>query len=122
MYASFYFEPSDSGIAQSIKTARKVWRIARRNAQFHPPKPTTPAIAKTSLDTDLLMEANRNGALSDPYGDAQSLYTNNIDYGFDLDGALEFNDSDGSDELSELTIVEPGHGNIRRWLRGHDIL
>jgi hypothetical protein len=47
---------------------------------------------------------------------------NNIDPGFDLDGAQEFNDSDGSDELFGLTIIDPGHGNIRRWLKGYDII
>ena len=42
--------------------------------------------------------------------------------GFDIDGAQEFNDSDGSDELFGLTIIDPGHGNIRRWLKGYDII
>lgn len=122
MHANFYYEPSETKIAESIKTARKVWRMARRDAKFYPPKPVTPVIAKTNLDTDVLMNCARSVAFFDPFGDAQYLTVNNIDYGCDLDGAVEFNDSDGSDELSSLTIVEPGHGNIRRWLKGYNIL
>ena len=79
------------------------------------PKQTTrdTHTSRTQLDTD----TNR------PFIDDSAYYgMNNIDPGFDLDGAQEFNDSDGSDELFGLTIIDPGHGNIRRWLKGYDII
>lgn len=58
-----------------------------------------------------------------PYiNDAAYLGSNNIDADFDIDGSQEFCDSDGSEELHGLTIVEPGNGNIRRWLKGYDVL
>jgi hypothetical protein len=61
-------------------------------------------------------------APSDPAEDGHILNCNTVDPDFDLDGSQEFADSTEDDNLHGLTIVEPGYGNIRRWLRGRDIL
>lgn len=84
---------------------------------------TTPPVIKqsrTNLDADLIIQGFES--VDDPYDDARYLTSNNIDADFDIDGSLEFGDSDGTDEFDGLTIIDPGHGNIRKWLKGYDIL
>jgi len=83
-------------------------------------KPATPLQTYTSLDVDLTITDPLS--IADPCGDSAYYCTNTVDPAFDLDGSEEFSDSSEADNLFGLTIVEPGHGNVRRWLRGHDIL
>jgi hypothetical protein len=77
---------------------------------------------RTNIDVDQVIQGFES--IDDPCDDAHYLTSNNIDADFDIDGALEFCDSDGSDadQFAGLTIVDPGQGNIRRWLKGYDIL
>lgn len=109
MKAQFLISPSAPGfdrLPRSVKLAVRKATIIERPAD-------TADTSRTSLDLD-------SGA---PYIDDSAYYgMNNVDQDFDLDGSAEFGDSDGSDELQGLTIIEPGHGNIRRWLKGYDIL
>jgi len=58
-----------------------------------------------------------------PYiDDSMYLGSNNVDPDFDIDGGLEFDDSDGSDDLAGLTIVEPnGVLETVRFLNGYAV-
>ncbi len=72
--------------------------------------------SRTHLDCDLNMQ-------STPVIDDSAYYcTNTVDPDMDIDGSAEFNDSDESDNLLGLTIVQPEHGSVRRWLKGYDII
>lgn len=84
----------------------------------HEPTATT----RTNLDVDQIIQGFES--IADPYDDAQYLTRNNLDADFDLDGSHEFCDSDGSDEdqFAGLTIVDSDQRDIRRWLKGYDIL
>lgn len=93
-------------------------RKAIRQEWFHPAKPATPRSTRSNADVDESIHAW--DAIEDPAGDAHYLSTNTVDPDFDIDSAEEFEDHDNPYE--GLTIVEPGFGNIRRWLRGRDIL
>lgn len=95
-------------------------RKAIRQEWFHPAKPATPRSTKSSADVDESIHAW--DAIEDPAGDAHYYATNTVDPDFDIDSSEEFEDSTEADNLHGLTIVEPGFGNIRRWLRGRDIL
>lgn len=54
--------------------------------------------------------------------DSEYLCSNNVDPDFDIDGSHEFADSDGTDDLHGLTIVEPdGVLNTVRFLNGYHI-
>jgi hypothetical protein len=118
--AAFHFAASPEFLAsKEFAALPRAMRLRIREATLinpsHSPKQPTRDTrpTRTQLDTD----TNR------PFIDDSAYYgMNNIDPGFDLDGAQEFNDSDGSDELFGLTIIDPGHGNIRRWLKGYDII
>ena len=121
--AAFHFAASPEFLAsKEFAALPRAMRLRIREATLINPTPkqtTRDARSnrvRTQLDCDLNMQ-------STPVIDDSAYYgMNNIDPGFDLDGAQEFNDSDGSDELSGLTIIDPGHGNIRRWLKGYDII
>lgn len=121
--AAFHFAASPEFLAsKEFAALPRAMRLRIREATLINPSPVQPTRdansnrVRTQLDCDLNMQ-------SAPFIDDSAYYgMNNIDPGFDLDGAQEFNDSDGSDELSGLTVVDPGHGNIRRWLKGYDIL
>jgi hypothetical protein len=118
--AAFHFAASPEFLAsKEFAALPRAMRLRIREATLinpsHSPKqPTRDANStRTQLDCDLAR----------PFIDDSAYYgMNNIDPGFDIDGAQEFNDSDGSDELFGLTIIDPGHGNIRRWLKGYDII
>lgn len=92
-------------------------RLALRKECFHPhnPLPEPETLAYSTLDVDTAMH---KGLL--PPDD--SFCVNTVDPDMDIDGSAEFNDSCGDEDLYGLTIVEPGEGNIRRWLRGYDVL
>lgn len=94
-------------------------RIAIRSMRKAPVPVRPTQGTRSPLDLDLHIDAD---SISDPYGDAHYLASNTVDPDFDLDGSAEFGDSTDADDLHGLTIVEPGHGNIRRWLRGRDII
>jgi hypothetical protein len=74
------------------------------------------------LSAPVDMVISDRDATHDPAGDALYFIANTSDPENDLDGSVEFQDSDGSDELAGLTIVEPAMGSIRRWLKGYDVL
>ena len=95
-------------------------RTMRKALRVTTPEPVR--VARTNLDVDQIIRGFES--IDDPYDDAQYLTRNNIDADFDIDGSQEFCDSDGSDEdqFAGLTIVDPGHGSVRRWLKGYDIL
>ena len=112
----FYISPASPGFDQLPRAVR----VTIRKATIIPHPAAQPAPTRTPLDTDAIIRGFES--IDDPYDDAQYLGSNNIDADFDIDGSLEFCDSDESEELSGLTIVEPGHGNIRRWLKGYDVL
>lgn len=114
----FYISPASPGFEQLPRAVK----VTIRKATIIPRPAPLPAsvTSRTPLDCDLVVRGFES--IDDPYDDAQYLGSNNIDADFDIDGSLEFCDSDGSEELSGLTIVEPGHGSIRRWLNGYDVL
>ena len=117
----FYISPASPGFDQLPRAVK----VTIRKATIIPRPAPLPAsvTSRTSLDTDQIIRGFES--IDDPYDDAQYLGSNNIDADFDIDGSLEFCDSDGSEELSGLTIVEPAYGNplaIRRYLNGYDIL
>lgn len=115
----FYISPTSPGFEQLPRAVK----VTIRKATIIPRPAPIPVQTKTSLDTDQIIRGFES--VDDPYDDAQYLGCNNIDADFDIDGSLEFCDSDGSEELSGLTIVEPAYGNplaIRRYLNGYDIL
>lgn len=114
--AAFLISPTSPVVA---KLPRRV-RVMIREQMFHPPKPKALPESRSHLDVDFVVRDAL--AFTDPYGDAHTLNTNTVDPDFDLDGSQEFADSTEEDNLHGLTIVEPGYGNIRRWLRGRDIL
>ena len=92
-------------------------RMAVRAALIIPPTPRPAPIAHTGYDLDDVV----NNTYNDPCGDTHYYNTNTVDHDFDLHGHAEFDDCTG-DDLGGLTIVDPGEGNIRHWLKGHDIL
>lgn len=112
--AAFMISPTSPVVA---KLPRKV-RVMIRQQMFHPPKPAPMPESRTDHDVDFVVRDAL--AYSDPAGDGHQLRANTVDPDFDLDGSQEFADHD--DPYEGLTIVEPGYGNIRRWLRGRDIL
>jgi hypothetical protein len=114
-HTSFLVSP----LSPYFKHLPRETRLAIRDALCHPAKPKTEQ-SRTPWDLDATISDAFSTA--DPCDDSAYYCTNTVDPGFDLDGSAEFNDSDGSDELSGLTIVDPGQGNIRRWLKGYDVL
>ena len=113
--AAFHFAASPEFLAsKEFAALPRAMRLRIREATLINPTPKqTARDTRTQLDLDQCI----------PYIDDSAYYgMNNIDPDFDIDGAQEFNDSDGSDDLFGLTIVDPGHGNIRRWLKGYDIV
>ncbi len=113
---SYLISPTSPGFDQLPRAVRVTIRKA---TTIQRPAPA-PVQTKTPLDCDLIIRGFES--VDDPYNDAQYLGSNNIDADFDIDGSLEFSDSDGTDDLQGLTIIEPGYGSIRRWLKGNDIL
>jgi hypothetical protein len=95
-------------------------RVALRKEWYHAPAPKVQPAPRSNADVDASIRSW--DAIDDPCGDSAYLSTNTVDPDFDIDGSVEFDDSTEEDNLHGLTIVEPGFGNIRRWLRGHDIL
>lgn len=114
--AAFMISPTSPAVA---KLPRRV-RVMIREQMFHPAKPKSLLQPKTNEDLDQVITGW--DGIDDPYDDAHALACNTLDQDFDLDGSQEFADSTEEDNLHGLTIVEPGFGNIRRWLRGRDIL
>lgn len=114
-HTSFLVSP----LSPYFKHLPRETRLAIRDALCHPAKPRTKE-TRTPWDLDAVI--SDAFSTDDPYGDAQYLTSNTVDPDFDLDGSAEFNDSAESDELDGLTIVDPGQGNIRRWLKGYDVL
>lgn len=112
--AAFVISPTSPVVA---KLPRRV-RVMIREQMFHPSKPKALPQPKTNEDLDQVITGW--DGIDDPYDDAHALTCNTLDQDFDLDGSQEFADHD--DPYEGLTIVEPGFGNIRRWLRGRDIL
>lgn len=109
---SYLISPTSPGFEHLPRAVRVTIRKA---TTIQRPAPA-PVQTKTPIDLDSPV----------PYIDDSAYYgMNNIDADFDIDGSLEFGDSDGSEELDGLTIVEPAFGNplaIRRYLNGYDIL
>lgn len=104
---SFLISPTSPGFDKLPRAVRK----AVCEAMFIPHPAPTPAPTRTQLDLDA----------ANPFIDDSAYYgMNNVEPDFDIDSSAEFQDHD--DEYAGLTIVEPGHGNIRRWLKGYDIL
>lgn len=114
----FLVSPTSPGFDQLPRAVK----VTIRKATIIPRPAPVPAsvTSRTPLDTDQIIRGFES--VDDPYDDAHYLTSNNIDADFDIDGSSEFCDSDGSEELNGLTIVEPGNGNIRRYLKGYDIL
>ena len=117
---SFLLSPTSPGFDSLPRAVRvavrkaKVINHPRAHTRAHTQAHTQ---SHTNLDLDTY-----SGAAFGEADDPRYLGSNNIDSDFDLDGSQEFADSDGSEELFGLTIVEPGHGNIRRWLKGYDVI
>ena len=111
--ASFCLDPK-----ADLSALPRSLRLAVRKEWFHA-KPAEPDRTHTDLPqaVDIAMEEFRYGPNDDP-----GYCLNTVDPDFDIDGSEEFNDSRGDEDLSGLTIVEPGHGNVRRWLRGYDVI
>ena len=100
-------------------SARKIFRQQMTGcAAFVIPAPRRVPTAHTGYDLDDVLKDN---AYADPCGDTRYYNTNTVDHDFDIHGHAEFDDCTG-DDLGGLTIVDPGEGNIRHWLKGHDIL
>ena len=98
--------------------------IRHHRARMHGPLPTNPNAthSDTGLDTDLVVCAYVDSDPADPFCDAHALATNTVDPDFDLDGSQEFSDSDGTDDLQGLTVVQ--HDSVLRtiqWLNGYNI-
>ncbi len=113
--ASFHFAASAEFLASKEFAAlpRAMRQRIREATLINPTPKQTTRDTRTQLDLDQCI----------PYIDDSAYYaTNTVDPDFDIDGSAEFNDSDESDNLFGLTIVDPGHGNIRRWLKGYDII
>lgn len=114
--AAFWVDPKGdlSALPRSL-------RLAIREEYFYPSRPTESLHSAPEEDlpqaVDHVMQEFRYGANTDP-----GFCLNTVDPDFDIDGSDEFSDSREDEELSSLTVVEPGQGNIRRWLRGYDIL
>lgn len=114
--AAFWVDPKGdlSALPRSL-------RLAIRKEYFYPSRPTESLYSAPEDDlpqaVDHVMQEFRYGANTDP-----GFCLNTVDSDFDIDGSDEFSDSREDEELNSLTIVEPGLGNIRRWLRGYDIL
>lgn len=107
MKAHFFVSPSSPDFDLLPRNVRKHIRetlVLKRKPQ--------PKAERTSIDLDVAPYIN----------DADYFCTNNVDPDFDLDGSMEFGDSTEADDLHGLTIVEPGYGNTRRWLKGYNIL
>lgn len=121
MTAQFLLDPR----ADLSALPRKL-RVAIRQEHFLPAKPRIVPQTKTNEDSDQII--NGWDAISDPYGDGHQYNCNTVDPDFDLDSSSEFDDDCTGDDFEAhavrcgLTIVEPGHGNIRRWLRGRDVI
>lgn len=114
-------------------------RVVIRQEYFLPPAPRVAPATRTNLDADavvgrswhnagLIDRADHRLVDSDPYGDGHQYNCNTVDPDTDLDSSIEFDDDCTGDDPEAhytacgLTIVDPGHGNIRRWLRGRDII
>ena len=105
---SYLISPNSPGFEHLPRAVR----VTIRKATTIPRATPLPPAKRTPIDLDSPV----------PYIDESAYYgMNNIDADFDIDGSLEFGDSDGSEELDGLTIIEPGHGNVRRWLKGYEI-
>lgn len=113
---SYLISPTSPGFEHLPRAVR----VTIRKATTIPRPAPAPVQTKTPLDCDLIIRGFES--IDDPYNDAQYLTRNNIDADFDIDGSIEFGDSDGSEELDGLTVIEPGYGSIRRYLNGYDIL
>ena len=106
---SYLISPTSPGFEHLPRAVRVTIRKAITIQRATP----LPPAKRTPIDLDSPV----------PYIDDSAYYgMNNIDADFDIDGSLEFGDSDGSEELDGLTVVEPGYGSIRRYLNGYDIL
>jgi hypothetical protein len=111
LHASFCINPK-----ADLSAFPRSLRLALRKEYFHPHATVEPeTLAYSTLDVDTAMH---KGLL--PPDD--SFCVNTVDPDMDTDGSAEFNDSCGDEDLYGLTIVEPGEGNIRRWLSGYDVL
>ena len=72
--------------------------------------------SRTQIDCDC-------GSSAVHIDDSEYLGSNNVDPDFDIDSANEFDDSDGTDDLRGLTIVEPDSVlDAVRFLNGYHIL
>lgn len=106
---SYLISPNSPGFEHLPRAVR----VTVRKAMIIPRPQPLPVQTKTPIDLDSPV----------PYIDDSAYYgMNNIDADFDIDGSIEFGDSDGTEELDGLTVIEPEHGSIRRWLKGYDIL
>lgn len=114
MKAQFVINP----LAPEVARLPRKTRVFIRRTHFHPAKPAAQHNPSSDQDVDFVVRDAL--AYSDPYRDGHQLRANTVDPDFDIDSSQEFSDHD--DPYAGLTIVEPGYGNIRRWLRGHDIL
>lgn len=114
MKAQFVINP----LAPEVARLPRKTRVFIRKTHFHPAKPAAQHNPSSDQDVDFVVRDAL--AYSDPYRDGHQLRANTVDPDFDIDSSQEFSDHD--DPYAGLTIVEPGHGNIRRWLRGHHIL
>lgn len=116
MKAQFVISPTSPEVSRLPRTVR----VFIRKNFFHPAKPQALPESRRDFDVDFVVRDALS--YSDPMGETHAYNCNTVDPDFDLDGSIEFGDSTEDDNLHGLTIVEPGHGNIRRWLRGDDIL
>lgn len=122
MKAQFVINP----LAPEVSRLPRQVRVFIRKTHFHPAKPATQRNPSSDQDVDFVANDTCHrvwpytSTPSDPCGDGHQLRANTVDPDFDIDSSEEFADHD--DPYAGLTIVEPGYGNIRRWLRGHDIL
>lgn len=112
--ASFCIDPK-----ADLSAFPRSLRLALRKECFHPhnPLPEPQKAHDLPQAVDVAMREFRYGTNDDP-----GFCTNTCDPDMDIDGSAEFNDPREDEDLYGLTIVEPGEGNIRRWLRGYDIL
>lgn len=114
-------------------------RIAIRREYFLPPVRGNAPAPRNNADTDAVVGRSWHNAGradcadlrlmdADPAGDGHQYNCNTVDPDFDIDSSIEFDDDCTGDDPEAhytacgLSIVAPGHGNIRRWLRGRDII
>ncbi len=96
-------------------------RAVRKTMHLSPSKPryaasTAPLAHIPPLTASI---ASWSSTASFP-GDTLILAANTVDPDMDIDSSQEFSDID--DEFAGLTIHTPEQGNIRRWLKGYEVL